>query len=108
MANIESILQEDRLFQPSEEFSSKARIQSRADLDALRKKAEEDHEGFWADLAREELDWHKPFETILGTRTVAETGALLPFLQCLPHRVGEKTYEDVRLYALLLVVPDRP
>ena len=65
MANIESILQEDRLFQPSEEFSSKARIQSRADLDALRKKAEEDHEGFWADLAREELDWHKPFETIL-------------------------------------------
>ena len=65
MSNIESILQEDRQFLPSEEFSSNARIKSRADLDALHKKAADDHEGFWADLAREELDWHKPFETAL-------------------------------------------
>ena len=64
-ANIESTLQEDRLFEPSQEFSSKALIKSRAELDALRKKAEDDHEGFWGDLARTEMDWHKPFTTIL-------------------------------------------
>ena len=63
--NIESTLQEDRKFEPSEEFSSKARIKKLADLNALHKKAEADHQGFWADLAREELDWHTPFKTIL-------------------------------------------
>ncbi len=63
--NIESTLQENRLFQPSDAFASAARIGQRTDLDALRAKAEADHEGFWAELARTELDWHKPFNTVL-------------------------------------------
>jgi acetyl-CoA synthetase len=29
------------------------------------KEAETDYEGFWAKLARENLHWHKPFETVL-------------------------------------------
>ena len=65
MANLESTLQEDRLFDPAQDFSSKARLKNREELDALRQKAEDDHEGFWADLARSEMDWHKPFTTIL-------------------------------------------
>ena len=65
MANLESTLQENRLFEPAQDFSSKARLKSRDELEALRQKAENDHEGFWADLARTEMDWHKPFETIL-------------------------------------------
>jgi acetyl-CoA synthetase len=65
MANLESTLQEDRLFEPAKDFSSKARLKNRDELEALRQKAEDDHEGFWADLARTEMDWHKPFETIL-------------------------------------------
>ena len=40
--------------------SSQARLQ-KADLDALHRRAQEDHVGFWADLARQELHWHRPF-----------------------------------------------
>jgi len=65
MANLESTLQEDRLFKPAQDFSSKSLIKNRDELETLRQKAENDHEGFWADLARTEMDWHKPFSTIL-------------------------------------------
>ena len=63
--NIQSTLQEDRLFAPSAEFSQQAYIKSRDELDALRARAETDHEGFWAELARTELDWQTPFTTVL-------------------------------------------
>ena len=62
--NIESTLQENRLFEPSEAFQRNARIKA-ADLEAMHRKAETDHEGFWADLAREEIDWKQPFTTVL-------------------------------------------
>ena len=65
MENIESILTEDRLFAPRETFSADARIKNREQLEQLRARAEADHEGFWAELAREEITWHKPFTTIL-------------------------------------------
>jgi acetyl-CoA synthetase len=58
--NIESVLHEDRLFEPSEEFKSRARISSET-LQEMKAKADADHEGFWADLAREEIDWKTPF-----------------------------------------------
>jgi acetyl-CoA synthetase len=63
--NIQSTLIENRLFEPSDDFAANARIKSREELDALRQKAEDDHEGFWAELARSEIDWHKPFNTVL-------------------------------------------
>ncbi len=37
----------------------------RADFDAMNAKAERDFEGFWGDLARETLAWHKPFTRVL-------------------------------------------
>ena len=63
--NIQSTLQEDRLFEPSAEFSSKARIKNRDELNTLYARAEADHQGFWADLARQELDWQTPFSSVL-------------------------------------------
>lgn len=62
---IESILKENRLFPPSDEFRNQARIKSRADYDKLRAAAEKDHEGFWAGLARSEITWHKEFTKVL-------------------------------------------
>ncbi len=50
--NIESILKEERRFEPSDNFVAGARLK-KADLEALREKANQDYEGFWADLARE-------------------------------------------------------
>ena len=64
--SLESILHENRQFPPNPDFSAKARV-SPKDLDQMRAKAAQDHEGFWGDLARDEIAWHKPFETILDS-----------------------------------------
>jgi acetyl-CoA synthetase len=63
--NIDSVLQEERLFQPSSEFAQAATINSAETLATLRKQAEEDYEGFWGKLAEQEIDWQTPFRTIL-------------------------------------------
>ncbi len=65
MDNLESILTEDRVFPPNPDFSARARIGSRADYDRLVAEAEQDYEGFWGRLAREEITWDTPFETVL-------------------------------------------
>jgi len=62
--NIDSVLIEDRLFEPPSEFVAKARIQ-KADFDALHKQAEEDYTGFWGEQARSTLDWETPFTQVL-------------------------------------------
>ncbi|TVP77323.1 acetate--CoA ligase [Thioalkalivibrio sp.] len=58
--NIESALHEDRHFPPPDDFVAKARLKP-ADAEALYKKADEDYEGFWCDLAREKISWKKEF-----------------------------------------------
>lgn len=63
--SIESVLQENRQFAASAEFVAGARVKSFAEYQALCQQAEEDYEGFWANLARERLTWHKPFTQVL-------------------------------------------
>ena len=58
--NIESVLLEERTFPPAPAFSARAHLKP-ADAEALRKRAREDHVGFWTDLAAQELTWHTPF-----------------------------------------------
>ncbi|MBE3603469.1 acetate--CoA ligase [bacterium] len=62
--NITSVLREERKFEPPAEFVRHAHVSGRAAYDALRERAERDPEGFWAEQARE-LDWFKPFDTVL-------------------------------------------
>ncbi|NOX92934.1 MAG: acetate--CoA ligase [Gammaproteobacteria bacterium] len=93
--NIQSTLQEDRLFAPSAEFSGKARIKNRAELDALRAKAEADHEGFWAELARDELDWQTPFTSVLDESNAPHyqwfnDGKLNVSYNCLDRHLAER------------------
>jgi len=61
---IQSVLKEDRVFPPPAEFSAAAHVPSAARLDALRREAERDPEGFWAGLARE-LHWFTPWDKVL-------------------------------------------
>ncbi|MGH2601383.1 MAG: acetyl-coenzyme A synthetase N-terminal domain-containing protein, partial [Dehalococcoidia bacterium] len=61
---IESILQESRVFPPSPEFSAGAHIRSMDEYRALAKEAEEDLEGFWAKRA-EDLHWFKKWDRVL-------------------------------------------
>jgi acetyl-CoA synthetase len=63
--NIESLLKETRVFPPPAEFSEHAHIKSMAEYEALRARASEDPEGFWADMAVENLDWFKTWDRVL-------------------------------------------
>ena len=64
-ANIESILQEKRLFPPSAEFSQNAHIKSAEDYQRLYDKAKANPEAFWGELAEKELDWFQKWDTVL-------------------------------------------
>ncbi|GAB4132648.1 MAG: acetate--CoA ligase [Thermogutta sp.] len=64
-SGIVNVMKEARLFPPSQEFSSKARIKSMAEYEALWQRAKDDLEGFWGELAQE-LHWFKPFEKVLN------------------------------------------
>ena len=62
--NIVSVLLEERTFAPAADFAARARIKP-ADLERMRREAGEDHSGFWARLARQEIAWHTPFTVAL-------------------------------------------
>ncbi len=67
---IETVMQETRVFPPPEAFMRQATISGMAQYEALCEEAERDHAGFWARLAREHVLWHKPF-----TRSLDDSGA---------------------------------
>jgi len=58
-------MQETRLFEPAESVKAQAAIPSVQAYRDLCDEAERDYEGFWARLARELLDWKKPFTQVL-------------------------------------------
>jgi len=62
--NIESVLQEKRTFAPPAQFTARARLKA-VELESLRRHAEADYTGFWAQLAREQIVWRKPFTVTL-------------------------------------------
>jgi acetyl-CoA synthetase len=69
MSNIQSVLNEERVFAPSPAFAAQANV-TKAGAEAMHAKAARDYEGFWADLARDTLAWKKPF-----TKVLDESGA---------------------------------
>ncbi len=92
--NIDSTLQENRLFPPTPDFATNAQI-NEAQLQSLYKQAKEDYEGFWAALARNELAWHKPFNTILNSDNAPhyrwfEDGELNVSYNCLDRHLADK------------------
>jgi acetyl-CoA synthetase len=64
-STIESILQENRLFEPTAAFSQQAHVKSRADYNRLYAAAQANPEQFWADLATQQLHWFQPWDTVL-------------------------------------------
>ncbi|MET3121092.1 acetyl-CoA synthetase [Oxalobacteraceae bacterium GrIS 2.11] len=61
MAEIESTGEENRLFPPTAAFQAQANVSGMEAYLALCKAADTDEQGFWSDLARSQLQWHKPF-----------------------------------------------
>jgi len=75
------MLVENRVFPPSEATVKAARISGMDAYNALCTEAENDFEGFWARLARENVVWHKPF-----TKTLDESNA--PFYKWFEDEQG--------------------
>jgi acetyl-CoA synthetase len=102
MASIESVLQENRLFAPSQDLVSQARISGMAQYQALCAEAERDFEGFWARLAREHVVWKKPFIQTLNQTTPPffkwfEDGVLNVSYNCLDKNLSNGNADKVAI-----------
>ncbi len=67
MSTIESILTENRIFKPSQNFTEQANLSEWQEYKKLLTEADSDYEGFWARMATENIDWNKPFSKILNS-----------------------------------------
>jgi acetyl-CoA synthetase len=63
-SNIESVMREERVFPPPENFKQSANINSAEEYERLRAEALESPETFWGRMS-EELHWFKKWETVL-------------------------------------------
>ena len=62
--NIQSVLQEQRRFEPPGEFAERAHIKSLAEYERIYKESVEEPEKFWGRVARE-LYWFRPWDKVL-------------------------------------------
>ncbi|MBC7718649.1 MAG: acetate--CoA ligase [Chitinophagaceae bacterium] len=95
-SNIESLLVENRVFSPSAATVQSARISGMDAYNALCAQAEQDFEGFWATLARDNLVWKKPFSEVLNETnapfyTWFADGELNASYNCLDRHLGTPT-----------------
>ena len=61
---IESILVENRSFEPASDFAGAANV-TPADLERFYQEADEDYLGYWDARGREFIHWHTPYTVIL-------------------------------------------
>jgi len=59
--NLSALLKEHRIFKPSDSFKKAAHLRDKS----IYAKASKDYVSFWADLAKKELEWSKPFNKTL-------------------------------------------
>ena len=100
--NIQSILQEERTFAPPAAFTARARIKP-ADLESLRRRAREDHVGFWAELAARELKWQVPFTRALDDSRAPNyrwftDGRLNASFNCLDVHLQERGHKTAIIF----------
>ncbi|MGV8934713.1 MAG: acetate--CoA ligase [Gallionellaceae bacterium] len=97
--SIDSILNETRIFKPSDAFVKQANVSGMDAYKAMAKAALDDYEGYWAKLARENIEWKKPFSKILNESQAPffkwfEDGLLNVSYNCLDRHLatqGDKT-----------------
>ncbi|MBT0570677.1 acetate--CoA ligase [Curvibacter sp. CHRR-16] len=97
---IQSVLVENRVFEPNAELVKSARISGMSAYKALCAEAEQDFTGFWGRLARENVVWNKPFSTVLNESQAPfykwfEDGELNASANCLDKHMGTPTENKV-------------
>ncbi len=93
MTDIDSILEENRLFPPQADFVAKARVNAQS-LAELRARAEADPLQFWADQAKEHIAWQTPFRQVLDDANAPNyrwfaDGRTNASVNCLDRHLGE-------------------
>ena len=82
MANeIDSLMQEARIFEPPETAKRHAYIQSPEEYDRLYQESITFPEAFWGRQAQEHLDWFKPWDTILSYNLTTIGNDKVPYVQ---------------------------
>ena len=91
---ITSVLKESRKFAPPQDFQTQANL-SPERYEELLALAASDYEGFWAQLAREELVWEQDFDQTLDWQPPVarwfEGGRLNMSVQCLDRHLDDAT-----------------
>ncbi|VWX63519.1 acetyl-CoA synthetase [Burkholderiales bacterium 8X] len=92
-SNIESTLVENRVFPPDARARQGARIASMAAYEALCKEAADDGDAFWSRLAKDNLQWMRPFTRTLDESkapfyTWFDDGELNASANCLDRHIG--------------------
>tara|TARA_Y100000589_G_scaffold124579_2_gene118843 strand:+ start:9081 stop:11063 length:1983 start_codon:yes stop_codon:yes gene_type:complete len=83
--SINNILEENRIFTPSKEFSSQANIGNLNILRELKDDAKKDPIKFWDSFAKSEIDWFDPYQTVLDEENA-------PFYKWFPEGKLNITY----------------
>ena len=97
----------ENLYYPNKDFAKDANIKSMQEYEALVKKANDDYEGFWSDLAKEKISWFKPFNKVLNESEAPfvkwfEGGKLNVSYQCIDRHLKDKKNK-----AAIIFVGDR-
>jgi acetyl-CoA synthetase len=91
--SIESVLHEDRVFEPSDAIKAGAAISGMAAYEAQCQAARDNPDAFWGDLARKTLTWHKPFTRVLDESNAPffkwfDDGEINASYNCLDRHMG--------------------
>lgn len=92
-STIESVLVENRVFPPNARATEGARIAGMPAYEALCQQAATDFEGFWAEQARANVQWSKPFSRTLDESNAPfykwfDDGELNASANCLDKHIG--------------------
>lgn len=103
MSAIESVLKENRVFEPADEFKAHANVSGMDGYNALCEKADADYEGFWAGLARDYIHWKKPFTQVLDESNAPfykwfADGDLNVSYNCLDRHLADKADKVAIIY----------
>ena len=86
--SINNILEENRTFPPSQDFSNSAIIKSKKELLNLKEKARNNPIEFWDSYAKTEIDWFQAYKTVLDENNA-------PFFKWFPDGKLNITYNCI-------------
>jgi acetyl-CoA synthetase len=100
--NLDSVLQERRRFSPAPQFVAQAQLKA-DELQSLRQQAAADPQAFWADHARRELIWQRPFTRVLDDSRAPNfewfaDGQLNVSYNCLDVHLGDRGHKTALVF----------